>query len=106
MPKTLTITAAACLMLCAAAFAADTQVHQKGRAFSIAAATVKKGEAIVFVNDDTVPHNVLSESKGSEFDLGSQEPGTSIPVKFGSTGDVMVICAIHPKMKMTVSVRD
>jgi plastocyanin len=96
---------AALAMLGAAAGAATEQViTQKGRAFSAESIAIKKGETVVFFNDDTVPHNIMSASKGNEFNLGSQGPGTSTPVTFKQVGDVAVICAIHPRMKMTVQV--
>ena len=74
--------------------------------FSSESVTVKKGEALTFANDDTVPHNVLSTSKGNEFNLGSQPPGTATDVTFKEVGQAQVICAIHPRMKMTVNVTD
>jgi len=58
------------------------------------------------LNDDTVPHNIMSASKGNEFNLGSQAPGTSTDVSFKDAGEVLVICAIHPRMKMMVKVTD
>jgi plastocyanin len=88
------------------ALAATQVIHQQGRIFSSESLTVKKGEAVTFLNDDTVPHNILSTSKGNEFNLGSQLPGSSTDVVFKETGDVQVICAIHPRMKMTVKVLD
>jgi plastocyanin len=88
------------------AFAATEVIHQQGRAFSVESVTVKKGDALTFLNDDSVPHNIMSTSKGNEFNLGSQGPGSSTDVIFKETGDVMVICAIHPRMKMAVKVVD
>ena len=88
------------------AFAANQVIHQQGRLFSIENVTVKKGEALTFLNDDSVPHNIMSATRGSEFNLGSQAPGSSTDVTFKETGDVAVICAIHPRMKMTVKVVD
>ncbi len=90
--------------LSATAFVDEQAVHQKGRQFSVAIATVRKGNSLTFLNDDNVPHNVASISKGNEFDLGSQPPGTATDVKFTDVGEVQVICAIHPRMKMTVHV--
>src|SRR3954451_13439357 len=52
------------------ALAANQVVHQQGRAFSSESITLKKGEALTFLNDDTVPHNVFSTSQGNEFKLG------------------------------------
>src|ERR1700747_1837136 len=99
---TLAITAG----LSAGALAATEVIHQQGRSFSAENVTVKKGEALTFLNDDSVPHNIMSTSKGNEFNLGSQSPGSSTDVTFKEWGEVQVICAIHPRMKMTVKVAD
>jgi plastocyanin len=102
-----TLAAATALALAVASIAAladDAAIHEKGRAFSAAEVTVKKGQPLVFVNDDTVPHNAMSTTHGAEFNIGSQAPGSSTPVTFDQAGDVMVICAIHPRMKLTVKV--
>src|SRR5438445_12525937 len=88
------------------ALAASQVVHQQGRMFSTESVTIEKGDKLTFVNDDTVPHNIYSTSKGNEFDLGSQPPGTTTDVAFTEAGEVVVICAIHPRMKMTVNVTD
>lgn len=88
------------------ALAANQIIHQQGRMFSSESVTIERGERLTFVNDDTVPHNIYSTSKGNEFDLGSQRPGTSTDVTFTDAGEVLVICAIHPRMKMTVKVTD
>jgi plastocyanin len=87
-----------------AALAADRTITQKGKAFSPTDVTVKKGETLMFVNDDNVAHNIYSMSPNNEFNLGSQLPGTSVPVTFDKVGDVDILCAIHPLMKMKVKV--
>jgi plastocyanin len=92
--------------LSAGALAANMTITQKGRLFSAESVTIKKGEMLNFVNDDTVPHNILSISKGNEFNLGSQPPGASTDVTFKEIGDALIICAIHPRMKMTVKITD
>jgi plastocyanin len=92
--------------LSAGAFAANLTISQKGRMFSSEEVTLKKGETLTFLNDDSVPHNILSTSKGNEFNLGSQPPGASTEVTFKEAGDVTVLCAIHPRMKMTVKVTE
>lgn len=91
---------------CAVAFAAERSIHQKGRVFSETAVTVKKGEAVTFVNDDNIAHNIFSQGPVQEFNLGTQAPGTSTPVTFSKAGEVTVLCAIHPRMKMVVTVAD
>ena len=94
------------LGLSAGALAANLTITQKGRAFSSETVTLKKGGTLTFMNDDSIPHNIMSTSGGNEFNLGSQPPGASTDVTFKETGDVLVICAIHPRMKMTVKVAE
>jgi plastocyanin len=79
-------------------------IRQQGRMFSVDSVAIKAGESLTFLNDDNVPHNIASISKGNEFDLGSQRPGTSTDVVFTEAGEVQVFCAIHPRMKLTVKV--
>ena len=86
--------------------AANLTITQKGRIFSSESVTIKKGEALTFVNDDTVPHNIVSTSKGNEFNLGSQPPGAATDVTFKEAGEALIICAIHPRMKMTVKIAE
>jgi plastocyanin len=86
------------------AMAARQTVHQQGRMFSVDNLTIKAGETLTFLNDDNIPHNVASISKGNEFNLGSQRPGASTDVSFTEAGDVLVFCAIHPRMKLAVKI--
>jgi plastocyanin len=92
--------------LSAGAFAATQVIHQQGRAFSAESVTIKKGGTLTFLNDDSVPHNIMSSGKNHEFNLGSQPPGSSTDVTFKEAGDVQVICAIDPRMKLSVKVTD
>ena len=106
MKKLIPLTLAILTGLSAGALAANQVIHQKGRVFGPETITIKKGDALTFVNDDSIPHNIMSGTKGSEFNLGSQAPGMSTDVTFKEPGDVQVICAIHPRMKMMVKVTD
>ncbi len=107
MRKLIPVTIAVLAGLSAGALAAANQeIHQKGRVFSSENVTLKKGDALTFINDDSIPHNIMSASKGNEFNLGSQAPGAATDVTFKEAGDVQVICAIHPRMKMMVKVTD
>jgi plastocyanin len=87
-------------------FAAERSIRQKGKVFSETEVTVKKGEALVFVNDDNIAHNVLSTTPGHKFNLGLIQPGHSTPVTFSTPGNVGILCAIHPTMKMMVKVTE
>lgn len=91
---------------CAVAFAAERSITQKGRAFSESAVSIKKGDTLTFVNDDNIAHNILSTTAGNEFNLGTQNPGSSTPMTFKTAGEVTVLCAIHPRMKLVVNVAD
>jgi plastocyanin len=88
------------------ALATEHSIMQKGKVFSEAEVTIKKGDSLLFVNDDAIAHNILSTTPGNEFNLGSQAPGTSTPVAFNKSGEVAVLCAIHPRMKLTVNVTE
>lgn len=98
--------AAGAVVAAVAAYAADKTISQKGKLFSESEVTVKKGETLTFLNDDNIVHNVMSTSAGNEFNAGAGKPGTATPVTFKNSGDVRVICAIHPSMKLTVKVVD
>jgi len=86
--------------------AAERTISQKGKIFSETEVAIKSGDTLVFINDDTVVHNVISTTPGNVFNLGSIAPGNSTPVTFKNAGDVRVICAIHPAMKMVVKVAE
>lgn len=102
--RTPVLAVAALLALSAPALASDVTVRQKNKTFSAQSVQLKAGQSVVFANDDSVTHNVYSITKGLEFEIKTQEPGKSDAVRFDKTGVVLVECAIHPKMKLTVNV--
>jgi plastocyanin len=104
MPKFAFLALVIAIGLTSGAFVAKQTIRQQGRAFSVDNISIKQGDTLTFLNDDTVPHNIASISKGNEFDLGSQRPGASTDITFTEAGEVQVICAIHPRMKMTVEI--
>jgi plastocyanin len=81
-------------------------VSQKGREFRPGDLTIKRGEAITIVNDDAdLRHHAYVDSDKFRFDSGDQEPGSKTNVTFAVAGNFDVLCAIHPKMKLTVHVQ-
>jgi plastocyanin len=99
--------AAVALLLCpAVSLAGEVEVGQKGKVFSTKEIKVKKGDTIVFSNDDTVAHNVFSRSEALKFNLKLQQPGEKKPVVFDQPGQVSVRCAIHPSMELEVTVEE
>ena len=90
----------------AAVAAPQHTVNQKGKVFSVTDLAIKNGDTVVFFNDDNVAHNIFSMSPGNDFNLGAQPPGNSTSVTFDKAGDVEVMCAIHPLMKMKIKITD
>lgn len=86
------------------AYAAQHTITEKGKVFSQADIAIKAGDTVVFVNDDNVAHNVMSNDADNKFNLGLLKPGSSTPVTFNSPGAVTVLCAIHPSMKLNVTI--
>lgn len=106
MNKTLVLLS--CLLLClpAAAFAADVPVTQSHTTFDKEEQTVSVGDTVVFQNKDDVTHNIqIVDGNDDVDDKGLQKPGEDIKVTFDKPGAYKVRCAIHPKMKMTVTVK-
>ncbi len=62
--------------------------------------SVRLNDSIIFYNADDFVHNVFS----SFFDLKTQMPGKTSEVVFNKEGTFDVQCAIHPKMKIKVTV--
>jgi len=100
---------AACAVALAAAAAGgsaaeDHVIVQSGKTFSQERVTLRAGDRIVFKNEDSVSHNVFSRSPGSEFEVRAQLPGQQSPVVFANPGQAEVRCAIHPAMRLHVTV--
>lgn len=88
------------------ALAAETAISQKNQTFSMATATIHAGDTVHFHNDDTVTHNITVKSADDDTDdLGLQKPGQMVSHKFDAKGVYRVVCSIHPRMKMTVTVQ-
>lgn len=87
------------------AYGKNHEITQKGKAFSAESITIASGDSIVFKNDDDTSHNVFSTSEGFKFNLGIQKPSTESSMKFEKTGDFEIRCAIHPKMKLKVTIK-
>ncbi|TGM60114.1 methylamine utilization protein [Leptospira adleri] len=86
-------------------FAAEHEVGQKEKKFTIESLKVKVGDVVSFPNYDSFFHNIYSLSSEKIFDLGSYPQGQTKKVKFDKAGKILVECAIHPGMKMTIEVQ-
>lgn len=79
-------------------------VVQADKKFSERSLTIKVGDTIEFVNEDTHVHNIHSATSGFEFDLGAQATGQTLSIVFDTAGKLKIRCAIHPRMKMKITV--
>lgn len=99
------LAAAAALLAPLAAMAAQEHlVTQKDKAFSTKTLSVKVGDKIVFRNDDSFSHNIFSLSDVQPFDLGTYGNGQSKSVSYAKPGKYEIECAIHPDMRLVVTV--
>lgn len=79
-------------------------VNQKAKQFSVAALNAKVGDSVTFKNEDDVSHNIFSLSEVQTFDLGTFGSGQTRTLKLESPGVIEVECAVHPNMKMNITV--
>jgi plastocyanin len=104
-PLSLAPFVAAALLLSGPASAADVEVSQLGRRFSPSEVTIKAGDTLVIHNDDEFDHHVQVPDARMKFDSGENPIGQTVRVKFPVAGTFDVGCAIHPKMKLVVTVK-
>lgn len=80
-------------------------ISQKNQEFHPKQIAIKSGETLRFINDDgELLHHVYLNSAAFKFDSGDQKPGSTFEIVFPVAGNFTVLCAIHPKMKLAVSV--
>jgi len=79
-------------------------VSQFSRQFSPAKLTIAHGTTVHIVNDDNVTHHVYVDAPGLQFDSGEQPVGKTVDLTFDRPGSYTVLCAIHPTMRLRVTV--
>ena len=90
----------------ATAWAATFAVSQKDRVFQPGAVSLNRGDTLRIVNDDgELLHHAYVRTPQFSFDTGEQEPGSKTDVAFPVAGTFTVLCAIHPKMRLVVTVK-
>ena len=80
------------------------RVGQRDKSFTPKQVSIKAGDSVLVVNDDTQPHNVFVSDPRLNFDSGWQEPGSQTVVPFLLPGDFEIFCGIHPNMRLRVEV--
>ena len=79
-------------------------VRQSSRRFAPAAVNIPRGSTLHIENNDNVTHHVYVDSPEMSFDSGEQPVGATVDVPFKSPGLFSVRCAIHPTMRLQVTV--
>ncbi len=80
-------------------------VTQRNRAFHPDAVSIGPGGVVRIVNDDgELLHHAYVKQPELRFDSGEQEPGSHVDVAFPRRGTYRVLCGIHPKMRLVVTV--
>jgi len=85
-----------------AAFAQSHTVSIEGMSFSPATLHVKRGDMVMWVNKDLVPHTVTASDKS--FDSRNIPAGGSWSRTATRKGTTAYVCAYHPTMKGTLIV--
>jgi len=78
-------------------------VHIASFAFHPANLTVQAGEVVTFVNDDSVAHTATAADKS--FDSANLDANAKWSHRFEVAGTFQYICAYHPMMKGTITVK-
>jgi plastocyanin len=80
-------------------------ISQKNRHFSPTVLSVRAGDTVLIVNDDAdLHHHAYVSNSRFKFDSGDQQPGSRTPIVFTVPGQFNVLCGIHPKMRLAVTV--
>lgn len=77
-------------------------VRISGMAFHPAELTVDKGDTVLWINEDIVPHNATA-FPGNEWGSGTLNTGMTWKKAFDSNSDYY--CSIHPTMKGKIVVK-
>ena len=83
----------------------DHKVSQVDKKFSVTNLTVNQGDSVTFTNDEQITVHNVSGKGATSFNTGTQKPGETKQVVMDKPGTMDVRCAIHPLMKMTVTVK-
>jgi plastocyanin len=78
-------------------------VHINDFKYAPTPVTVKTGDTVEFINDDSEAHTVTSDDKS--FDSGGMDTGDTWTHVFTKPGKYSYFCALHPWMKAVVIVK-
>ena len=108
--RAIILTAAATVIVCAiglvAGDRAKPQTHtvtMENMRFEPQSVTVARGDTVVWVNKDLVPHTATSKAAG--FDSQVIQAGKSWRVTVRQRGDFAYLCTLHPTMTAILRVK-
>ena len=85
---------------------ASVAISQRDRQFNPGALIIRAGDRVTIVNDDgDLHHHAYVSSPEFKFDTGDQAPGSRTDIVFSEAGQFTVLCGIHPKMRLVVTVK-
>jgi plastocyanin len=97
---------AGCIAVAVEALASGPVISQRGRAFLPGEVAIARGEELRILNDDgLLLHHVFVEAPDFRFDSDEIEPGQVVAIRFPRPGRYTVLCRIHPRMRLEVTVR-
>ena len=79
-------------------------ISQKRRKYAPGAVTIKPGDTLRIINDDIFLHHAFIDSDLLQYDSGSMEEGERRDIQFTEVGAYQIKCAIHPRMRLDVTV--
>jgi cytochrome c peroxidase len=79
-------------------------IGQKDRRFTPGAVTIRAGQALTIINDDTRTHTIRLDDAAQGYSSDAQEPGDKVEIAFPDPGQFAVTCGIHPEMRLDVRV--
>jgi plastocyanin len=85
-----------------AAPVASATIHVKDFMFAPTATTIKAGATVIWVNEDSDPHTVVSDT--GLFRSGAIDTNETFSFEFDKPGTYHFTCSIHPRMVGTVVV--
>ena len=85
----------------AASPASSNAVSIKNFAFNPATLTVSSGTTVTWMNNDSAPHQIKSDT----FNSSALNQGEKFEFKFDTPGTFNYSCSIHPSMKGTIIVQ-
>ena len=87
------------------AYAKEHVITQKDKAFSVKEINAKVGDKLKFVNAEDIAHHIMFKDGGTRISEKQKDKNAeAINHTIENEGSFTVRCAIHPKMKLKVTV--